>query len=176
MATLDRYNSDPHQEVSTLGRLIDALGTDVSIPSINGGSNIFVETFCVYLGSGYRQKLIDYPYSDRRLFKRCLQWTASHVFSSLDGFAMTEFIVYRLKGAETRDWKFSRPAQKKAILTNDFGMPHLVDMMANIIGVWLLIASHSKETGCKNDCDILVVKSSSFDYDSAFAYPCILYL
>ena len=32
---------------------------------------------------------------------------------------MTEFIVNRLKGAETRDWMSSRAALKKAILTND---------------------------------------------------------
>ena len=75
---------------------------------------------------------------------------------------MTEFIVNRLKGAETRDWVSSRPALKKAILTNDLSMPHLVDVVANIIGFWPLIVSYLKETGRKDDGDSLVVRSSSF--------------
>ena len=116
MATLDRHSSDPYQEVSTLGQLIDALGHDMSVVSINGGSTILVEASCRYLGSGYRRKLIDYPGFDLRLFKRCLQRTAFSVFGSLDGFAMTEFIVNRLKSAETRDWMSSRPALEKATL------------------------------------------------------------
>ena len=48
---------------------------------------------------------------------------------------MTEFIVNPLKSPETRDWMFYRPALKKAILTNDLSMPHLVDVVANIVGV-----------------------------------------
>ena len=50
-----------------------------------------------------------------------------------------------------------RPALKKAILTNDFSMPHLVDVVAKIIGVWPLILSYLKETGRKDDGDSLVV-------------------
>ena len=154
--------SAPHQEITALGRMVDALGPDVSLASISGGSNVLVEAFCEYLGSGYRQKLIDYPVFDLRFFRRCLQRTSSSVFGSLDGLAMTEFIVNRLQGAETRDWMSSRPALKKAILTNDLSMPHLVDVVANIIGVWPLIVSYLKETGRKDDGDSLVVRSSSF--------------
>ena len=161
-ASLDRYSSDPHQKISPLGRVLDALGPDVSVASISGGSTVLVEAFCEYLGNGYRQKLIDYPISDLRLFRRCLQWTAFNVFGSLDGLAMIEFIVNRLKCAETRDWLSSRPALKKAILTNDLSMPHLVDVVANIVGVWPLIVSYLKETGHKDDGDSLVVRSHSF--------------
>ena len=135
VATLDRYSSNPHQEISALGRMVDALGPDVSVASISGGSTVLVEAFCEYLGSGYRQKLSDYPVFDLRLFRRYLRRTASSVFGRFDGLAMTDFIVNRLKGAETRDWMSSRPALKKAILTNDLSMPHLVDVVANIIGV-----------------------------------------
>ena len=46
VATLDCYNGDPDQEISTLGRLIDALGPDVLVVSISGGSTILVEAFC----------------------------------------------------------------------------------------------------------------------------------
>ena len=161
VATLDRYSSDPHQEVTALGRVVDALGSDVAVASIIGGSTVLVEAFSEYLGSGYRQKLIDYPVFDLRLFRRCLQRTSSSVFGSLDGLVMTEFIVNGLKGAETRDWLSSRPALKKAILTNDLSMPHLVGVVANIIGVWPLIVSYLKETGRKDDGDSLVVRSFS---------------
>ena len=155
--TLDRYSSDPHQEVTALGRVVDAFGSDVTVASIIGGSTVLVEAFSEYLGSGYRQKLIDYPVFDLRLLRRCFQRTSSSVFGSL---AMTEFIVNRLKGAESRDWMSSQPALKKAILTNDLSMPHLVDVVANTIGVWPLIVSYLKETGRKDDRDSLVVRSS----------------
>ena len=162
VASLDRHSSDPHQEITALGRVVDALGSDVSVASISGGSTVLVEAFCENLGSGYRQKLLDYQVFDLRLLRRCLQRTSSSVFGSLDGFAMTEFIVNHLKGAETQDWMSSRPALKKAILTNDLSMPHLVDVVANIIGVWPLIVSYLKETGRKHDGDSVVVRFSSF--------------
>ena len=137
---------------------------------------VLVEAFCEYLGSGYRQKLIDYPNLDLRFFKRCLQRTVSSVFGSLDESAMTEFLVNRLKGAETRDWISSRPALRKAILTNDLGMPHLVDVVSNINSVWPLIVCYLKETGRKNDGDSLVGGSSCLGRVSAFSYPHLLYL
>ena len=174
MATLDRYSSNPHQEISALGRIVDALGPDVSVASISGSSTVLVEAFCEYLGSGYSQKLTDYLFFDLRLFKRCLHRTASSVFRSLDGLAMTEFIVNRLKGSQTRDWMSSCPALKKAILTNDLSMPHLVDVRANIIGVWPLIVSYLKETGRKDDGNSVVVRSSSFDRVGALSYPHLL--
>ena len=162
VASLDRYSSDLQQEISALGRMMDALGPDVSVASINGGSTVLVEAFCEDLGSGYRQKLIDYPVFYLRLFRRCLQRTASSVFGSLDGLAMTEFIVNRLKGAETSERMSSRHALKKAILINDLSMPHLVDVVANIIGVWPLIVSYLKETGRKDVGHSLLVRSPSF--------------
>ena len=176
VATLDRYSSYSHQEIAALVRIVDALGPGVSVVSINGGYMILVDAFCDYLGSGYRQRLINYPFFDLRLFTRCLQRTASGVFGSLDVLDMTEFVVNRLKGAETRDWMSSRRALKKAILTIDLSMPHLVDVVANIIGVWLLIVSYLKETGRKDDGDSLVVKSSSFGRVGAFSYQNLLYM
>ena len=55
VATLDRYSSDPHREVTALGRVVDTLAPDVSVASISGGSTVLVEAFCKYLGNGYRQ-------------------------------------------------------------------------------------------------------------------------
>ena len=64
MATLDGYNGDFYQKTSTFGQMIDALGLDVSVFSICGGSTFLVEAFCENLGRGYRQKLIDNPSFD----------------------------------------------------------------------------------------------------------------
>ena len=146
----------------------------MSVASIIGGSTVLVEAFCDYLGNGYRQKLIDYPVFDLHLFGRCLQRIGSSVSGSLDGLAMTEFMVNRLKGAETRDWMSSRPALKKTFLPNDLSMPHLVDVVANIIGVWPLIVSYLKETGRKDGGDSLVVRFSSFGRVDALSYPFLL--
>ena len=177
VVTVDRYSNDPHQVISVLGRVVDALGPDVSVASISGGSTVLVEAFCEYQGNGYRQKLIDYPVFDLRLFRRCLQRTVSSVFGRLDGLAMTEFFVNRLKGAETRDWMSSRPALKKAILTNDLNMPHLVDVVANIIGVWPLnVVPYLNETGRKDDGGSLVVRSSSFGHVCALSVPVFIVL
>ena len=142
MATLDCHSSNCHQETSTLGRVVDALGLDVSLVSISGGSTFLVEVFFEYLGSGYPEKLIDYPRFDLRLFRRCLQRTASNVLGSLNRLALTEIVVIWLKGAETRDWIVSRLALRKAILTIDLGMPQLLDIVANIIGVWPFIVAY----------------------------------
>ena len=98
------------------------------------------------------------------------------MLGSLDGLAMTEFIINRLKGAETRNWMSSRPALKKALLINDLSMPHLLDVVANIIGVWPLIVSYLEEMRRKDEGHSLVVKSSSFDRVGALSYPHSLYL
>ena len=176
LATLYLFRGDPHQEVPTLGRLIDALMPDMSVVSISGASTILVETFCECRGKGYRHNRIDYPCFDCCLFKRCWQRTACSVFDSLDGFAIIELIVNWLKGAETRDWMSSRPALKKAILRNDLCLPHFGDIVANIISVWPLIVSFLRDTGPRYDGDCLVVRSSSFYCNSAHSYSCILSL
>ena len=80
--------------------------------------------------------MIDYPVFDLRLLEVSLQWTTSSVFASSDPFALTEFFVNRLEGAESLHWRSCRPALRKANLTNDMSMPHLVDVVANINVVW----------------------------------------
>ena len=157
-----------------LGRIVDAIGPDVRVVSVQGGPNALVEAYANFLGSGYQQKLLEYPLFDLRLFKRCLQKTAASVFGTLDPFSMTEFIVNRLKGAENRDWMASRPALKKAIISNSLAMPELVDVVANIVGVWPLIVAFLKETGRKDDGDSLVVWSSSFTLVASIPYTRIL--
>ena len=82
------------------------------------------------------------------------------VFGSLDPFSMTEFVMNRMNGAETRDWMASPPALPMAIITKDLSKPGLVDAVANIIRRWPLVVSYLKETGRKDNGDSLVVKSS----------------
>ena len=118
-----------------MGKILEAAGPDTAVVSLHGGPHVLAEAFASYLRSGYRAKLVEYPTLDLRLLKRCLQRTAASVFGSLDPFSMTEFVVCHLKGAETRGWMASRPALRKAIITNDLSMPGLVDVVANIVGV-----------------------------------------
>ena len=159
VAVLNRFSANPTLEATVLGKILDATGPDTAVVSLHGGPHALAEAFAGYLRSGYQAKLVEYPTFDLRLLKRCLQRTASSVFRSLDPFSLTEFVVNCLKGAETRDWMASRPALRKAIITNDLSMPELVNVVANIVGVWPLIASYLKETGRKDERDSLVVRS-----------------
>ena len=99
MAILDRFSSNVKEEVVVLGRIIDVNGPDVRVVSVQGGPRELVEAYVNFLGSGYQQKLIDYPLFDLRFFKHCLQRTASSVFGTLDPYSMTESIENRLKEA-----------------------------------------------------------------------------
>ena len=159
VAVLNRFSANTTLEATVLVKILDAAGRDAAVVSLHGGPHVLTEAFARYLGSGYQTKLIEYPTFDLRLMKRYLQRTASFVFGSLDPFSLTEFIVNRLKGAETRDWMASRPASRKAIITHDLSMPELVNVVANIVGVWPLIVSYLKETGRKDEGDSLVVRS-----------------
>ena len=159
VAVLTRFRANTTLEATVLGKILDAAGPDTAVVLLHGGPHVLAEAFASYLGSGYQAKLIDYPTFNLRLLKRCLQRTASCVLQSLDPFSLTEFVVNRLKGAETRGWMASRPALRKAIITNDLSMPGLVDVVANIVCVWPLIVSYFKKTGRKDEGDSLVVRS-----------------
>ena len=139
VALLSRFSANTTLEATILAKILDAAGPDTSVVSLHGDPHVLAEAFAGYLGSGYRAKLVDYPTFDLRLLKRCLQRTAASVFACLDPFSVTEFVVNRLKGAETRDWMASRPALRQAIITNVLSMPGLVDVVANIVGVWPLV-------------------------------------
>ena len=161
VAVLSPFSADTTLEATFLAKIVDAAGPDTSVVSLHGGPHVLAEAFASYLGSGYRAKLVEYLIFDLRLLKRCIQRTSASVFGSLDPFSMIEFVVNRLKGAETREWMASCPALHKAIITNDLSKPGLVDVVANIVGVWQLIVSYLKETGRKDDGDSLVVRSST---------------
>ena len=167
VAVLSRFTANTTLEATILPKILDAAGPETSVVSLHGDPHVLAEAFASYLGSGYRAKLVEYPTFDLRLLKCCLQRTAASVFGSLDPFSMTEFVINRFKGAETRDWMACRPALRKAIITNDLSMPVLVDVVANIVEVWPLVVSYLKETGPKNDGGRLVIKSSTVSVSSA---------
>ena len=70
----------------------------------------------------------------------------------------------------------SRPALRKAFITHNLSMPELVNVVANIVGVWPLIVSFLQETGRKDEGDSLVVRSFlvgiSLLYQSVFITLC----
>ena len=167
MAVLSRFSSNTTLEATVLAKIFIAAGPETSVVSLHGGPHVLAEAFASYLGNRYWAKLMEYPTFDLRLLKRCLQRTSASVFWSLYPFSMTEFVVNRLKGAETRDSIASRPALRKAIITNDLSMPGLVEVVANIVGLWPLVVSYLKETGRKDDGDNLVVRYSTVGVFSA---------
>ena len=159
VSVLNRFSANTTLEATFLAKNLDAAGPDSSVVSLDGGPHVLAEPFASYLGSGYHAKLIEYPTFDLRLLKRCLQRTAASVSGSLEPFSMTEFALNSLKGAETWDWMASCATLRTAIITNDLSMPGLVDVVANIVGVWPLFVSYLKETGRKDEGDGLVVGS-----------------
>ena len=161
VTVLSRFSANTTLDVTILAKILDAACPNASVLSQHGGLHVLAKAFAKYLGNGYRAKLVEYPTFDLRLLKRCLQRTAASVFGRLEPLSMTEFVINRLKGAETRDWMASRSALRKAILTNDLFTPGLVDAVANIVGVWPLIVPYLRETGRKDDGDSLLVRSST---------------
>ena len=147
VAVTGRFAVDATHELSVLGSVVAAVVGSASLVAVSGGSHVLTDTYGEYLGSGYSQKLVEYPIFDLSLWKRCLQKVSSSVFGSLDPFSMTEFIVTRLKGAEHCDWMMSRSSRRRAIITRKLSMPSLVEVLSNIVGVWPLIVVYLKETG-----------------------------
>ena len=160
VAVLSRLSTNTTVAATIFGKILDAVGRDADVVSLHGGPHVVAEAFLSYLGSWYSAKLVEYPTFNLRLMKRCLQRTAASVLGSLDLFSMTEFVVDRLKGPETRDWMASCPALRKAIITNDLSMPGPVDVVAYFVRIWRLVLSNLKKTGRKGDGDRPVVNSS----------------
>ena len=160
IAVFNQFSSETTLEAELLGNVLDSAGRNASVVCLHGGPHVVAEVYGSYLGSGYRVKLVEYPTFDVRLMKRCLQLTAESAFGSLDTFSMTEVVVNRLRGAETRHWKTCPPALRKAINTNDLSKPGLVEEVANTVGVWPLVLSYLEETGRKDDGHSLVVRCS----------------
>ena len=65
---------------------------------------------------------------------------------------MTEFLVTRLKEANSRVWMMSPCFLRRAVITGDLSlsMPGLLKVVADSVGIWPLINSYLKKT-CKKD-------------------------
>ena len=50
---LDRFSGNVNEEVVVLGRILDALGPDVRVVSVQGGPHAFVEAYVNFLGREY---------------------------------------------------------------------------------------------------------------------------
>ena len=145
-----------------LGRIIDAFSPNVRVVSVQGGPDELVEGYQNFWPVDINK--IDWvSVVWLVLFQTMAPKTASSVFRYLDPYYMTEFIVNRLKEAESCDWMASRPALKKAII-GSLVMPELFDVVAKIVGVWPLIVPYLKETRRKDVGDSLVVWSLSFEF------------
>ena len=101
VAVLNRFGANTTLEATVLGKILDAAGPDTAVVLLHEGRHVVAEASASYLESGYKALLVEYPTFDLRLLKRCLRRTASSVFGSLDPFSLTEFVVNRLKSAET---------------------------------------------------------------------------
>ena len=157
VAVTDRFAVDATHELSVLGSVVAAVGGSASLVAVSGGSHVLTDTYGEYQGNRYSHKLVEYPVSDLRLLKRCLQKVSSSVFGSSDPLSLTEFIVSRSKGAEHRDRMMSRSSLRRAIITGELTMPSFIEVVSNIVGVWPLIVVYIKETGRKTDGDSLEV-------------------
>ena len=58
-AVLSRCSSGITLEATSLGRIVKVVGPDALVVAIHGGLHVHVEAFTGYLGSGYRQALIE---------------------------------------------------------------------------------------------------------------------
>ena len=58
-----------NEQVVVLGRIINALDPNVHVVSVQGDPHALVEAYMNFLGSEYRQKLIESRLFDWRLFK-----------------------------------------------------------------------------------------------------------
>ena len=144
VSVADRFAVGATHKLSVLGSVVSAVGSSASLVAISGGSHVVADTYKEYLGNGYSHKLVEYPFFDLRLLKRCLQKMSSSVFGSLDAFSMTEFIVTPLKVAEHRDWMMSLSTLRRAIITGELSMPSVDEVVSNIVGVWPLICTSKR--------------------------------
>ena len=73
VGVIDRHYGDANSELVVLGQVLCAIGSGAFPVSLSEGSNVLVEGYKEYLGSGYLRGLLDYRTFDVRLLKRCLK-------------------------------------------------------------------------------------------------------
>ena len=153
MVVLGKELGDARRETAVLGRLLGVVRTSESLVALVGRSNVMGNSCIKFMGSWYREKLVEYNAFDLRYPQKCV----SVVFGSMDLFCKTEINVAILKGTEHRDWMASQHAMRRAVVTGDLSIPSLVELLANVVCACPLIVSYLKETGRKTGGDSLMV-------------------
>ena len=147
---MDRFASDSANEFGIVGQILSTEDATVPVMSIVGGSNLPSEVFAAYIRSGDKHKLMTFFFFSLRLQKRCLQKSSSFVVATVDAFFLTKFLVTCLKSAQNRDWMLSGNALRKAVITGELAMQGLLKVLANKVGLWLLIVSYLNKTGTRD--------------------------
>ena len=158
VAVMNIFTCDATSELGILGQIISSLDLTVPIVPFVGDWKLLSEIYSSNIGSANYRKLIDSPVFTLRLHELCMQKSlSSSLLGTLDALSVTEFLVTRLKGAEIRDWMMSQTALRKAVRSGDLTRPGVLEIVANIVRVWPLIASYLMETGKKDGEDSFVV-------------------
>ena len=155
VAVLRRYSGEASCDAAALGHL---LSSSVSPVCFVGGSHVF----CIYIkfaGKPYREKLVKYSFFRLATPK---EMSPAVCLSHLWQFGPV-FFKGAHRGAEHRDWVADRHALRRAVVSGDFSMPSLVEVVGNLVGYWPLIVSYLKETGRRNVDDNFVVQFTSWD-------------
>ena len=104
--------------------------------------------------------------------------SASTVFGTLDTFLMPEFVITRQKVAKHCNLMQFRQFLRKVSEKGDLSLPGQLDVISNIIGVWLFIVSYLKRLGRKTAATVLWYGFFFYFYSShngqcLFAFSCL---
>ena len=61
VAVLCKYSGEAIRDAAIIGQLLSVVGPSVSVVSLVGGSHSLRDTYIDFAGSGYREKLVEYP-------------------------------------------------------------------------------------------------------------------
>ena len=79
---------------------------------------------------------------------------------------------YRTSQNEHHDWMMSPSGLRRAIITGELSFPSLLEVVSNIVGVWLLVVVYLRETARRTDSDNIVVKTFSTFLPVAISFIC----
>ena len=153
---LDSIESDAAPKLSVVESVVAAVDNAESAVAISGECQSLGETYVEYLGSWYRERLVDHA-----IFL-CGYWR--DVCTSWRRRCSVAWTPFPWPNIFWLDWRGRTTCLvevaiqcPRAIITNELQMPLLVDIVNKVVGVWPLIVSYPYETGEKTDGDRSVV-------------------
>ena len=69
VAVLSKYSGDARRDAAVLGQLLCVVGPSVSLVALVRSSHVLRDRYVEFAGSGYREKLVEYPIFDLRILK-----------------------------------------------------------------------------------------------------------